>query len=224
MPYGLEDTVDLKEKERRIDEAYHMRRWPYTDGRSSAALSPSYDKPRLRSYAAHRDGNEDVDTRPRRRRFDGGDSDDDDGGNDDDTYDSLPARSYARHARPRARHRRLSGEERKESDDSSYDTFDSRNDLADKHAQRSTRPRRKRTSAGRRRDVHVIEHPVSHSHDVVHSHNFPHYHRVTVDAYASLSSYSPWPGKTYGRMIGMIRVEQRADQAGNASAASRGSS
>ena len=139
MPYGLEDTVDLKEKERRIDEAYHMRRWPYTDGRSSAALSPSYDKPRLRSYAAHRDGNEDVDTRPRRRRFDGGDSDDDDGGNDDDTYDSLPARSYARHARPRARHRRLSGEERKESDDSSYDTFDSRNDLADKHAQRSTR-------------------------------------------------------------------------------------
>ena len=30
MPYVREDTVDLKEKERRIDEAYHIRRWPYS--------------------------------------------------------------------------------------------------------------------------------------------------------------------------------------------------
>ena len=81
MPYVREDTVDLKEKERRIDEAYHIRRWPYS------ACAASHDKPRP--------------PRSRRRRSEGGDSD------DDDTYDSLPARSYAR-TKPRPR--RLSGE------------------------------------------------------------------------------------------------------------------
>ena len=56
--------------------------------------------------------------------------------------------------------------------------------------------------------------------DVVHRHYFPHYHRVThINTYTSLSSYSPWPGKTYGRMVELIRVEQRADKAGNTSAA-----
>ena len=80
MPYVREDTVDLKEKERRIDEAYHVRRWPYS------ACAASHDKPRP--------------PRSRRRRSEGGDSD------DDDTYDSLPARSYAR-TKPGPR--RLSG-------------------------------------------------------------------------------------------------------------------
>ena len=191
MPYVREDTVDLKEKERRIDEAYHVRRWPYS------ACAASHDKPRP--------------PRSRRRRSEGGDSD------DDDTYDSLPARSYAR-TKPRPR--RLSGEYAGgESDDSSYNTYDSRHERGDKHTRRSTRSRR---SAGRRRGAHVFDRqrPVFHSYDVVHRHYFPHYHRVThINTYTSLSSYSPWPGKTYGRMVELIRVEQRADKAGNTSAA-----
>ena len=118
MPYVREDTVDLKEKERRIDEAYHVRRWPYS------ACAASHDKPRP--------------PRSRRRRSEGGDSD------DDDTYDSPPARSYAR-TKPRPR--RLSGEYAGgESDDGSYNTYDSRHERDDKHTRRSTRSRR---SAGR---------------------------------------------------------------------------
>ena len=159
MPYVREDTVGLKEKERRIDEAYHVRRWPY-----SACAASHDDKPRP--------------PRSRRRRSEGGDSD------DDDTYDSLPARSYAR-TKPRPR--RLSGEYAGgESDDSSYNTYDSRHERDDKHTRRSTRLRR---SAGRRRGAHVFDRqrPVFHSYDVVHRHYFPHYHRVThINTYTSL--------------------------------------
>ena len=205
MPYVPDYTVGLLQKERRIDEAYHMRRWPYS------ACAASHDKP-------HEQGHRDDDVRAtlrhprsRSRRSEGGDSD------DDDTYDSLPARSYAR-TKPQPR--RLSGEYAGgESDDGSYNTYDSRHERDDKHTRRSTRSRR---SAGRRRGAHVVDRqrPVFHSYDVVHRHYFPHYHRVThINTYTSLSSYSPWPGKTYGRMVELIRVEQRADKAGNTSAA-----
>ncbi|KAK7254494.1 hypothetical protein SO694_00011176 [Aureococcus anophagefferens] len=33
MPWVLDDDVALRERERRLDDAYHTRRWPYTDGR-----------------------------------------------------------------------------------------------------------------------------------------------------------------------------------------------
>ena len=114
MPYVREDTVDLKEKERRIDEAYHVRRWPY-----SACAASHDDKPRP--------------PRSRRRRSEGGDSD------DDDTYDSLqPGLTRALRPRPRA-FSRIAGCGR---DNGTYNTYDSRNERDDKHTRLSTRSRR----------------------------------------------------------------------------------